>query len=118
MFIGMSREHPGCILQGAGGAVAGAGSTLGGRIAHSAMCIDHAADRAAVAAKRSVRAKAGQLMHATDSSACWLRKNMKVAIGNKSHADCLARDSAAVLPCVKSRQCSLCLTNIFLLRCL
>ena len=96
--------------------MAGAGSTLGGRIAHSAMCIDHAADRAAVAAKRSVRARAGQLMHATNSSACWLRKNMKVAVENLSHAGCLARDSAAVLPCVKSTQGSLCLTIIFLLR--
>ncbi|CAK0736710.1 hypothetical protein CVIRNUC_000790 [Coccomyxa viridis] len=63
--------------RGAGGAVAGAGSTLGGRIALSARCIDHAADRAAAAAKRSVRARAGQVMHATDSSACWLRKKAK-----------------------------------------
>ena len=95
------------MLQGAAGAVAGAGSALGGRIVHSARCIDHAADRAAVAAKCGVRAKAGQLMHATDSSACWLRKNMKVASWGLSRAGCLSRGSAAVLLCVESTQCSL-----------
>ena len=90
-FIHASGERPGCILQGAGGAVAGAGSILGGRIALSARCIDHAADRAAAAAKRSVRARAGQVMHATDSSACWLRKKAKVASWSLFCAGCLAR---------------------------
>ena len=103
------------MLQGTIGTVAEAGSALGSRIAHSAMCIDHAADRAAVAAKCSVRTKAAQLMHATDSSACWLRKNVKVASWGLHRACCLSRSSAAVLLCVQSIQCSLCLTNRYLL---
>ena len=97
------------MLQGTAGAVAGAGSTLGSQLALSAMCIDHAADRAAVAAKCSVRTKGAQLMHATDSGACWLRKNIKVSSWSLSRTGCMSWKSAAVLLWVKSIQHNLCM---------